>query len=519
MSAPSYTTDLIILASADGGAEDFDEATAAGWISLFAMEPEETEYFIQGEACVSWTVKTGVGACLFNNAAGVTIPTDGAFLVWQWWGAPNSLATEANGGIRLVCGSDRGNFYGWILGGSDTYAYGGWQCLAAGDPSVVTPDYTVGSPTATRQYFGWGYNAPTSVPGKGNPYAIDALRYGRCKAIFENGSPGDGYATFAGFAAINDGQYNRWGLVQAISGGYLWQGLMSIGTAATSVNFNDENTNITIADTKKVTYNFNKIEVNNGDSLVTWSAVSILALTASSPGCFEVVDDATVTLNSCTFTNMGSFAFRGNSTITDSVFRGCNQIHQHGASFDTCTFDSTTASQAMVSANDLSSFDNSTFIYSRGHGIRIDTPGSYSLVNVIFTGFGASGTSAACVYNNSGGLVTINLTGGTLPTIRNGAGASTDTVVAVTLTLTGLPANTEVTIVRVSDRAVLHHTENAGGSEQFGYGSAYVGTVVDILCHNLDYDPTFGSILDYTLASENSSVPIQMVPDNIYYNP
>lgn len=74
---------------------------------------------------------------------------------------------------------------------------------------------------------------------------------------------------------------------------------------------------------------------------------------------------------------------------------------------------------------------------STGHAIRITTPGTYALVGNAFTSFGADGTNSAAIFNDSGGLVTLNISGGgNTPTIRNGTGASTTVNNNVTITIT-----------------------------------------------------------------------------------
>jgi hypothetical protein len=73
-----------------------------------------------------------------------------------------------------------------------------------------------------------------------------------------------------------------------------------------------------------------------------------------------------------------------------------------------------------------------------GHGIELgtNTPATINLTNVTFSGYGADATTDAAIYNNSGKAIVINILGtGTVPTVRNGAGAST-TVVAGTVTTT-----------------------------------------------------------------------------------
>jgi len=88
-----------------------------------------------------------------------------------------------------------------------------------------------------------------------------------------------------------------------------------------------------------------------------------------------------------------------------------------------------------------------------------------------------------------------------------------------TFVLTGLPSNTEVTIVKTSDRSELFHVENSSGSVEYGFDAALSGTEVDVLIHHIDYDPNIGSLYDYDLPSENTSVPITLITDYTYNNP
>ena len=70
--------------------------------------------------------------------------------------------------------------------------------------------------------------------------------------------------------------------------------------------------------------------------------------------------------------------------------------------------------------------------------LEITSTGSYTLTNIDFTGYGADASNSAAIYNDSGGSVTLTISGGTTPTIRNGTGAST--------TLVLNPVSTQVTV-------------------------------------------------------------------------
>jgi hypothetical protein len=386
LAAPSYTTDLTVL---DDAADNtgWAEASASGWGSVFAVTSGETDFFIQGSACNSTTVKTGVGALMYNNGSGVTINTDDAFLIWFYWTTPNGLANDANGGIRTVCGNSLSVFYGWSHGGSDTYTYGGWLNLAT-NPSQ-TRTYTVGSPNGTWQYFGAGFNAST-IPSKGNPFGVDEVSYGRCMAQ-END--------------YNDGTngYNRWGLFQAVSGGYLWKGLITLGYTS-AVDFRDSNRSITVDDTPHCSAAFNKISIEQASSRVDWTNISINAIGTKSPGIFTTSVNATINIDACSFQNMGTFTFGGtNSSAINSTWTSCGQITGTSGTFTgskilTSTVAADTGAFVWNTATDPDTYlDGMTF--SKGtnahHAIDFGTSvtGDIILRNCNFNGFGSTDDS------------------------------------------------------------------------------------------------------------------------------
>lgn len=426
MAASSYSTDLSTATENETNA--MVEPTATGWTALSTITTAETDYFIQHSACTSATIKTGVGG-LMTNGVTATIPTDGAIFIWMYFTSPNCLDTKTNGGIRFMIGSGTAAFYGYKMGGSDTYTYGGWLCLVCGDPSAIsTASYTLGSPTSTRSFYGWAYNAPTSVPGKGNPYGVDAIRYGRGTIQCTGGDLANGYATFVLAAAKNDANdatngWNRWGLFSYQNGGYVHQGQFLMGTASTAVDFRDSNRNITILPTEWVTSNFNLYEIRNASSRVDWTAISITSLPGSSTynyssrGNFLVTNNAIVNITNCTFTDMGTFVFYGGTnanTITNTIFRRCKVVTQAGATFTGCTFDQSADTKALV-IDTPTAVTNCSFV-SSGTGYAIEGFGtanaSYTLTGLTFSGYGSTGTTNAAIHVlATTGTTTINCSG------------------------------------------------------------------------------------------------------------
>lgn len=499
-----------------------DMPATTNWTALgggaSGLVAPETDYFIQGANCISkagWS--TATRGMIFNTGSGITVTSGEAVFFWVYYWAPNSLNTEANGGLQALIGSSATAYKQWYIRGSDTLPYGGWVCVPV-DPTVAA-DATTGSPAATLQYFGAQAAVPAGGPSKGQPLGIDAIRYGR-DFTCTGGDAGNGYATFVSASAYNDNINRRFGQFQSIDGGYLWQGRFLFGHATASVDFRDSYRSILVARTTKVGSSFNTFEVVNAASNVALTGVNVQALGTTSRGNWVNTDNARVVKDSCTFTDMGTFVYRSSSSLGNTTYRRCNLVTQGTASFTRCTFEQTNDATRALLANDLSKISQCTFV-SAGtkHAIELNTSGTFTFSANQFTGYASSdgSTGNEAIYNNSGGAVTINVTnGGGTPSIRNGTSASTTVNNATSYSLTGIQAGSEVTIVRSSDQTVLFHVESsAGGTETYSYG--YVSdTAVDVLVMSLAYEPL--SFSD-TLRSSASSVPVQQVLERNYSNP
>lgn len=419
MAAASYTTDLALIHACDAASASWTEPTAfnGGAITL-----PETDFFIHNTGCLSkncgTTTPVGVGA-IYNFGSGVTIPTSGAFLTWLFFGAPNTLATQSAGGLQILVGSGANVYKQYYVRGSDTYPYGGWVCVPV-DPTT-TQNATTGSPTTTVQYFGAGASIPgASIASKGNPFGIDILRYGRCESRMNGGDLANGYATFAGFSAVNDTLTNRWGLIQVIQGGYLVQGLVVLGYTS-AVDFRDSSKIINFADTQKVSAAFNAIEIRQATSRVDMTDIIFTALGTTSKGNWITTDNATVNIITSTFNGMGTFSFQTNTTILSTNFKGCSQITLGGAKLTKSAITgyegtSNTSSLIFNTATDPDTLLDSTS-FTKGtaatHAIEFGTssPTTMTLRNMTFSGYNASNTQndSTLHIKRTTGTVTINL--------------------------------------------------------------------------------------------------------------
>ena len=529
MAVPAYTHDLtdFILDSDTTAWGEFLNMAAGG-------NPDEadTESALQGTNTVSQATNT---VSLFSMGRVLTSPvtlTSGyVFLVWHGHGVATAMASYANGGLRLVVGTDLDNWKAWAVGGYDVppLPYGKWVCNPI-DPTLTNDGtgYSAGTPPTTNYYAVGSAGILTKVVAKGQPHVVDIIRYGRAEARF-NGGQSANYATFAGFVALNDAQTARWGLLQAVDGGYLWKGLMTLGYSS-AVDFRDSNRTIFVQDTRKVASTFNKIEIRQATSRVDWTGISFICLspsTTASKGSFEVIDDADVNFSGCTFVDMATFIFKAASDALACTFRRCGQITAPGSNFTGSVVEASTAAADTsalvwnVATDPSGKLDRMTF--SKGaaahHAIEFGTsaPTTINLVGLKFTGFNASdgqNDSTIRVLKTSG-TVTINISGsGDTPSIKKEAGCTVNVVNTVTLTLTGLISGSDIVILTAGTETELVNVDQNSGTT-YAYGYTYsAGTYIDVGVFKAGYVPFY--IRNYLLAATSGSLPVAQDIDRNY---
>ena len=158
-------------------------------------------------------------------------------------------------------------------------------------------------------------------------------------------------------------------------------------------------------------------------------------------------------------------------------FSGCFTIKTHGALFDGCEIKSSASLVALETSNPGNVIGCSfTQGDHGGHAIEITQPGTFAFVGNTFEGYGLDGTTDAAIYNNSGGHVALNVSGGgDTPTVRNGAGATTDVVSGAQVTVVGLATGSQVKVTKVSNGDVLFNGAESGG--QISFSTTYIGAV------------------------------------------
>jgi hypothetical protein len=437
----------------------------------------ETDFYIQGSQCMSAQMtKTGLGSIGIDFGSNPTWTSGWSFFLWGVFLPSNAVNTDGNGGLRVLIGSATTAFKVWYVGGRDfgRYPYGGWQNFAV-NPEV-TADVTVGTPTAGQyRYAGFGVDCTAAI-ARGYPLGLDAIRFGRGEIRVS------GTETFATMATANDGTTAKWGLFQAEAGSYLWKGLMTLGSG-TTVSMTDSNKNILVDNTRKVTSSFNRIEIRQGGSTVDWTGINFSALGTVSKGQLEVIDNASVDMTTCSFTDMDTFIFRTQTTLTGTTFRRCGRVTLGGATMSGCLFDDSTAAIALACGSSVSSLSNTDFVSSgTGHALEITGGSSHTFTGLTFTGYaGANGSTGneAVYVNIPSGSVTIYAdstfsyrTAGATVTIIAGSVTATLTVtnvsgspisgaqvmVAAASAAGDLPYQETITITNSGTTATVSHT-------------------------------------------------------------
>src|SRR6056300_2038250 len=269
--AGTYATDLTTMATGSTGT--FTEAQAYNAGATFTTG--DTDIYLQGVdafSALSAQKNANVGQSLiYDRGSNLTITNGSVFSLWGLWPVPSGLATFNNTtpGALLVVGTGTNAISTYVVDGSDTFPFGGWRNYAVDLRNTPTGPNSGGGGTSNR-YYGMAYFIITAF-NRSVLFSIDALRYGR---MTMTATGGDGTsvsyvspltstsANFPQMADYNDynaggtpsfgsavdGGYHVFGQFQTIDGGFQMKGVVSLGTADTSVYFDDANRSVLIED-------------------------------------------------------------------------------------------------------------------------------------------------------------------------------------------------------------------------------------------------------------------------------
>jgi hypothetical protein len=521
-----------------------NEADATtGWTGASGTS---TAVFVESTAAVIQTLNIATGQ-VYHTGAAINL-SDTLVYVWS-----NNFAQQANweaaqppNALHLGDGTNRISFR---MAGSDKKVFShlegqavDWDCLVL-DGSQASAMNSAGLTVARAGSFGaLNLSAITQIGsdfttlskglGGGINVAVDIIRFGNDGIQITGGTTGN-RGLFSEIVAEDRSTANlkAHGIIRELATGlYSCQGPLNFGSSASALeSWFDDSGRVLSFENRNISNDKYYIRVRGNSGTTNFFRLNNSTVTSAGPfvRCdFNGGNINTLTLTNNTFTNLGnaitfsSAADATGHTVTGNVFNLCGRIDPGAVTFTGNTISNSTDNDGamLLDADGTANMSNLTFISDgTGHAIIITATGTYDFTNFIFTGYGANNTTNAAVYNNSGGAVTINVSGGNTPTVRNGTGATTTVLATVNITLSGLEPNTEVRVYE--DDAGQNGTEIAGAENSgtsFSF-AAEAGEVVNIIINSLFFLPA--DIWQFTVPNNDATIPIAQFPDRQYFNP
>ena len=438
-----------------------DGATATtNWLGVGDTPAVNTDLFPPGaSSCLSLKFSNEIGSLMYNAGGTGTYSSGSHVGIWYNF-LFGSLATRANGGIRIrLAGSTSTNYVEAFIGGSDD-GKSGWQYITFSiDRILASPDATGGTPPTAAsaiQYVGVGANVTANVGGNNDNFCIGAITHfpaGSTGLRFEGtGTGSSGDFTWDDMATAVRSSTSRGQLIKNAEGVFILNAPIEIGdTTASSVDTNLEDTNVVIAwgnneyvepEFYGITVSANStdtVQVNAGTKLGTGDAavgVSGWTIITGGPRWYIDASDSNITfvgLYGCAFQHSSTWAIDhpGSAIIEviSCVFSDCDTIALTGhASAGTVLlsnfFSNAPGPLAQIQFQSGTGpydeqFNFNGFANMSWFAIEIPDAGTFSLRGVDFTN---NGTDRDILLSHDSGVVTINvLEGGDTPGVSNGS--------------------------------------------------------------------------------------------------
>ena len=460
-------------------------------------------------------VTTTVDGTLYNNGTtGLFASGDHAYLLINC-GVVGLLHTKANRGLAVrVTGATATDWAEFELFGSDEWPTafdGGWsQIVIDIDELLANPTNVNGTPPTVGniQRFGIVYETNTVMPRMADNIWVGGFKIlgSATPAIIVEGR--DGGTTdwdFASVAAVAAVQLSAV-LKPGPAGTFVCRGPIQFGINDTSTHaFTDTNKTL-LWDFQEVMlggfYNLSALGNSGGTTnidlgLKTGTGNDATgaqggAIQADLNGARWDMDFDDPNLDSVNFYGMtlihgGTFQLDDPAVDIATVFMvDCTKAHFSNAKVVRLSVvaPNTADGVAFCDTDDLGDIANSTFEFSDGHGIEVLSggPSAQSNVGTIFLGAylgtpgdnntPSSGSNDAMIYNNAAAARTFNRSGGgTLPSFRNGASATSDDVASINLTFTPLITGSDVAVYPAGSNVPISFTDSSGASYVASVGS------------------------------------------------
>lgn len=478
--------------------------------------PTQTEpSFIQGTAAIGEKVSNGTtdfkttqlsgggGTFSFDFSSGGANEGD-HLLCWI-----NALTPiNATTGIRLCMDDNSVGTGVWGLAPASNYTGGFIPRVidTAADFTSVTGSFTTtGNPAQLNAVdeVGGGFTAITMISGNFANMLIDQFTIGTGLRV-------DG--TSNTWSTIETAEAsNVWGWQVEQLGAYIWRGGVYLGpsTGTATSSFTDTGQVVTFA-AENVATGFYDINIRGANTTVTFTqhvissedpAIARWNLTLDGTSIPTFDDSASL------FKGFDVITLQAGSTLDGTTLDNGNSIIQNGATITNCSISNANTADgvALIQSDNPANISNCNFTFSDGHAIEITTAGTYSFSGNTFTGYGANGTNDAAIYNNSGGLVTINSSNNSGITVRDEPGSNTTVVDAVTVSVTGVSEGTSVQVL--ADETAGTVTKG----DVLGFGLADASGEFSF---SLNYEGAFLAGLDVIIRCRNQGFPNAGIADD-----
>jgi hypothetical protein len=508
--------------------------------------------FVEGVGALGDKTSNGTESMYVTSSAdlGATAPydfssggTDEGSHIIMWFNSKTPLNTTTGMRILVGDGTNRGEWYvyprGFYKGGFTTKVVGTDRDFDNIDAGTWTLTGNPAQLTSVSQ-MGATFTTITSIMGSFNNVQIDQFTIG--SGLRADGGTVGSPNTFEAVRAADE-DTNFFGWWSSSQGAVVGKGKLYIGPqdeASTSV-FTDSAFSVIFAD-ENISSGFYSFELVGTGTDVTWDLANISSADVSTTPFTRWIINTDTDLKSFsdtngTWQNFDYVTLGTGCTLTGTSLIDGRTVTQNSGLLDGCSIIEADRGdgQSFLLSDYPDRIRNCTFTQSSGHAIELTSLAagkSITFQNNEFIGYEGtagsnlvanSGPTNSAIYNNSGGAVTLNLTGAnpTNPVIRNGVGATTTVVNAKTLTLNGIVKSSEVRVFALNTTTELDGVENVAetgnGLGSFTYSFEGGDPNVDIRIFNINYRPA--DLLNFELGNSDKSQAIQQIFDRNYQNP
>lgn len=454
----------------------FNDASAQGnWTASSFDSPTDNDtnaspsIYREGTICQQWILKENItGGYTYTSTLGGTKNISNGEIVIFWFFITADADLDKLTEFDLQLSSDTGfttNNARWDAS-QQIYDldYYGWYPVAVypSNPDHVTGTIVYSSIDSVGWYASTGA-AGTKLSG-----------FDQCHSISYLG----GHSQTVTLTNLYDNSItNDLGVVLKFSDFFKFQVSIRLGGGTTTNMVFNETGKTLFFDNVQADHNLGFIFVDNTTGTNTFDldgwGISWNQQTGTTPQIFTDPEHCDIfRVNGCTFSRGGDFECRAwisdaNTFVTNTTINNCDRIDPRDIYFqnNTITDSRITAVDdgALLIDAEWTPSRQKNLSFTRGsssHAMVITATGSYELINFSYADYGAIASNTATIRNESGGAVTITVTGGDTPTYQNGTGAST-TIVAGAVTVQATAVLKDGTVVE-NARVYLKASDGTG---------------------------------------------------------